>query len=150
MRTTTSLLLLIILIATFPQPALAAETCLPNQPAGVACLDDTFTSFWQNNGGLAVFGYALAGAAPERNADAPQEFVTQWTERTRFELHPENAAPYNILLGRMGADRLAQLGRDPAAEGRESGPLAGCLWFDETGHNVCDQAGEQGFKSYWQ
>lgn len=150
MRTTTYLLLLITLAALLPQGALAAETCLPNQPAEVACLDDTFTSFWQSNGGLAVFGYALAGAAPERNADAPQEFITQWTERTRFEQHPEQAAPYNILLGRMGAERLTQLGRDPAAEGRESGPQAGCLWFETTGHNVCDQAGGQGFKSYWQ
>jgi hypothetical protein len=113
------------------------------------CLDDTFTRFWQANGGLPVFGYPISGAQPERNADAPQEFVTQWTERNRLELHPENRAPYDILLGRMGAERLAQLGRDPAQEGREPGPVAGCLWFEETGHNVCDQAAGQGFKTYW-
>ena len=97
-----------------------------------------------------MFGYAIAAAGPERNADAPQEFVTQWTERNRFELHSENSAPYQILLGRMGAERLAQLGRDAAGEGRENGPIAGCLWFEETGHNVCDQSGGQGFKTYWQ
>ncbi|HJZ48931.1 MAG TPA: hypothetical protein VKE41_17265, partial [Roseiflexaceae bacterium] len=149
MRTTTQLLLLIVLVAAFPHGARAAETCLPNQPSGVACLDDTFTSFWRDNGGLPVFGYALTGAGLERNSDASQEFVTQWTERNRFEQHPENRAPYDILLGRMGAERLAQLGRDLAAEGRESAPIAGCLWFEQTGHNVCDQAGGQGFQTYW-
>jgi hypothetical protein len=97
-----------------------------------------------------VFGYALAAAGPERNADASQEFITQWTERNRFELHSENSPPYQILLGRMGAERLAQLGRDAAGDRRENGPIAGCLWFEETGHNVCDQGGGPGFKTYWQ
>jgi hypothetical protein len=150
MRSITIFLFVILLIATLPAGARAAETCLPNQPSEVACLDDTFTDFWQANGGLAVFGYALASAGPERNADAPQEFITQWTERNRFELHSENSPPYQILLGRMGAERLTQLGRDASAEGRENGPLPGCLWFEQTGHNVCDQGDRQGFETYWQ
>src|SRR5215212_227574 len=128
MRFITQLLFVILIIGAIPSGARAAETCLPNQPAGVACLDDTFTSFWQANGGLAVFGYAISAAAPERNADAPQEFVTQWTERNRFELHSGNSTPYRILLGRMGAERLTQLGRDAAGEGHEDGQVAGCLW----------------------
>ncbi len=76
--------------------------------------------------------------------------MVQWTERARLEAHPENAAPYNVLLGRIGAERLAQLGRDPFREGREPGPLPGCLWFEETGHNVCDQEPNNGFMTYWQ
>src|SRR3954469_20096066 len=109
MRYIPYLLFIALVAAAIPSRARATETCLPNQPAEVVCLDDTFTSFWQANGGLPVFGYAITAAGPERNADASQEFVTQWTERTRLELHPENSAPYQILLGRMGADRLTQL-----------------------------------------
>lgn len=150
MRFIPHLLFVVLLVAAMPSSARAAETCLPNQPAGVVCLDDTFTNFWRDNGGLAVFGYAITAAALARNADAPQEFVTQWTERNRFELHSENSPPYQILLGRMGAERLAQLGRDVAGEGRENGPIAGCLWFEATGHNVCDQSGGPDFKTYWQ
>jgi hypothetical protein len=142
-------MLLVLLAALAPAHVRATDTCLPSQPTGTVCLDDTFTSFWRDNGGLAVFGYAIAPAGPERNADATQEFITQWTERNRFELHSENPSPYQILLGRMGAERLAQLGRDAAGEGRESGPIAGCLWFEQTGHNVCDQGGSQGFRTYW-
>ncbi|MEO7908569.1 MAG: hypothetical protein ABIV47_02855 [Roseiflexaceae bacterium] len=150
MRYITLFLFAVLLVTVIPSRARAAETCLDNQPAGVTCLDDTFTNFWRDNGGLAVFGYAITAAGSERNADAPQEFVTQWTERNRFELHSENNPPYQILLGRMGAERLAQLGRDAAADGRENGPIVGCLWFEETGHNVCDRSGGQGFKTYWQ
>src|SRR4051794_22839861 len=97
MRFISGLLFAIQLVAAIPSGARAAETCLPNQPVGVACLDNAFTTFWQDNGGLAVFGYAISAAAPERNADAPQEFLTQWAERNRFELHPENSPPYHIL-----------------------------------------------------
>ena len=30
--------------------------------------------------------------------------TVQYTERARFELHSENAPPYNVLLGRLGAE----------------------------------------------
>jgi hypothetical protein len=150
MRLTTTLLLLLSVLTTLPNARLQlSDLCLPGQPATMMCVAAPFARYWQSNGGLPVFGFAITEARPERNADAPAEFTTQWTERNRLELHPENAAPYDILLGRMGADRLAQLGRDPAREAREAGPLAGCLWFAETGHNVCDPTSGRGFKSYW-
>lgn len=60
----------------------------------------------------------------------------QWFERNRIELHPENWRPYDVLLGRLGADRLAQQGRDfftfPTSH-----PQGGCSYFPETQHNVC-------------
>lgn len=129
--------------------ASAQEICFPGQPGVTECLAEPFAAYWQANGGLPVFGYPITSARPEAGADG-RERLTQWTERNRLESHPDNPAPYRILLGRMGAERLAQLGRDPAAEGRESGPRAGCLWFAETGHNVCNQATGQGFRAYWE
>ena len=60
----------------------------------------------------------------------------QWFERNRLELHPENARPYDVLLGRLGADRLAQQGRDPFTFAKSS-TQAGCRYFPETQHNVC-------------
>jgi len=65
-------------------------------------------------------------------------------ERNRFELHPENARPYDVLLGRLGDDRLKQLGRD--WQTLPKGPHSSeCLWFDETGHGICEP-----FRSYWE
>ncbi len=128
--------------------AVAAQTCFPADKTPF-CYDTPFEAYWQANGGLAVFGYPITAAANETNRDTGQTYLTQWAERNRFEVHPENAGtPYAILLGRLGADRLAQLGR--ANDPRESGPKDGCLWFEQTGHNVCNQQGSLGFKSYWQ
>ncbi|WP_236706868.1 hypothetical protein [Herpetosiphon geysericola] len=137
-----------------PRPTAAAEpivleTQCFDVPGITECLADDFLAYWKNNGGLPVFGYPITEAADEYNVDSDADYWTQWLERNRFELHPENAGtPYEVLLGLLGKERLAQLGRD--AEPREAGPVDGCLWFEETGHNVCDQASNLGFKSYWQ
>lgn len=138
------------LLTLAAQPAFAREICFPDQPDITVCLNDPFSAYWEENGGLPVFGYPLSNARNERNPDLGVELLTQWTERNRLEFHPQNEAPFTILLGRMGAERLAQLGRDPTQEGREAGPLPGCLWFEETGHNVCDQEPGRGFKTYWE
>jgi hypothetical protein len=129
--------------------------CFPENEMIRECIV-SFRPYWEQNGGLQIFGYPISPEQPERNADTGRTHVVQWFERNRFEAHPENRAPYDVLLGRLGATRLAQMGRDWQTEGRESGPQAGCLWFEQTGHNVCDQnpssgtAADRGFKSYWQ
>ncbi|HYF61223.1 MAG TPA: hypothetical protein VD886_00325 [Herpetosiphonaceae bacterium] len=132
------------------QPAAAQRVCFPDAQDVPRCVADPLGGYWGGNGGLPVFGYPLTELRPEYNADLNQLIATQWMERYRLERHPQNRAPYTILLGRIGAERLEQLGRNPAAEGREAWPLSGCLWFEETGHNVCDQAGQPGFKTYWE
>ena len=75
------------------------------------CISGRFLQYWQQNGGLPVFGYPIGDAQPARNADTGQSYLTQAFERNRFELHPENAAPYDVLLGRLGPDRLVQEAR---------------------------------------
>ncbi len=114
-----------------------------------------FYDFWLYNGALPRYGYPVTAARDERNYDTGKTYLTQWFERNRFEAHPENRAPYDVLLGRLGAERLLQTGRDWKAEGREAGPLPSCLWFEETGHNVCNQVTEandaiHGFSDMWQ
>jgi hypothetical protein len=135
-----------------PQEYQPAETlCFdPKTP----CLSGPFLRFWRENGGLPVFGYPISPLAHEQNPDTGEVYPTQWFERNRFELHAViNTEPGNssmIMLGRLGADRLRQDGLrwqefpQPAAPGRD------CLWFQETGHQICDQAPGAGFKTFWQ
>jgi hypothetical protein len=47
----------------------------------------------------------------------------------------------------LGADQLDGMG---AAAAREPAAKPGCLWFAQTGHNVCNQAEGIGFMDYWQ
>jgi peptidoglycan/xylan/chitin deacetylase (PgdA/CDA1 family) len=66
-----------------------------------------FRSYWQANGGLAIFGYPISEEFRERNPDTGQTYTVQYFERARFEYHPENAGtPYTVLLGRLGAQTL--------------------------------------------
>ncbi len=97
-----------------PRPirAQGEPRCFPGVPNITNCIRDRFLEYWEQNGELAVFGYPISVAANEVNRDTGQTYLTQWFERNRFELHPENRAPYDVLLGRLGDDRLRQQGRD--------------------------------------
>jgi len=104
-----------------------------------------FLGFWERNGGLAVFGYPIAGERGEPAADGVQRRV-QWFERNRFEHHPENGPPFDVLLGRLGVEALARRGVDWEALPKVSGPpAAGCRFFPETGHSLCPP-----FRAFWE
>lgn len=98
-----------------------------------------FLQFWRQQGGLAVFGYPLTDQLTENGRSV------QYFERQRFELHPENQPPYDVQLGRLGAEILPGWQTQPTA----TGPAAGCTYFAETRHNVCNQQAQNGFLSYW-
>jgi len=107
------------------------------------CIRGRFAQYWQQNGGLPVFGYPLTDEMTEHGR------TVQYFERQRFELHGENAAPYDVLLGLLGEEVLQQHGIDWRTQPLSPGPAANCLWFQQTQHNVCDQASSSGFKRYW-
>ncbi|MFN7472585.1 MAG: hypothetical protein ACK5S9_13155 [Roseiflexaceae bacterium] len=118
-------------IMSAPTPAAAAQRCFieTNQ-----CMDGRIAEFWEQNGGLAVFGFPI-GPLEQTTVDG-KTFTVQRFERNRLELHPENKRPYDVLLGRLGADRLGQQGRDWFGFAK-SGDTGGCRVFAETGHAVC-------------
>ena len=143
-----TLVVLALVVGAGVRPAQAAgERCFPETNQ---CIAGRFREYWDQNGGLAVFGFPLTPARDETNRDTGQTYLTQWFERNRFELHPDTPAPYDVLLGRLGDDRLRQLGVDWQKEPREGGPRNGCRWFAETGRNLCDQSAGLGFKTYWE
>lgn len=139
-------LLFPLIYTTAPAAAQSDEQCFPETGQ---CISGRFRQYWEQNGGLPVFGYPLAIPDTETNRDTGQNYLTQWFERNRFEQHPENQPPYDVLLGRLGEDLLLQQGRRWQDEPRGT-PQDSCLWFGETQHSVCDYAPGLGFKSYWQ
>src|SRR6476659_10118559 len=75
-----------------------------------------FRSFWQNNGGLEVFGRAKSEQFQEVNQANGKTYWVQYFERQRMEWHPdEPQARYRILLGLLGNEqRDANHANDPA------------------------------------
>src|SRR3712207_79638 len=115
-----SLLVLILAPRSLTHAAqVGDERCFPETKQ---CIRGRFLEYWEQNGGLAVFGYPISEASNQVNRDTGTTFLTQWFERNRFELHPENARPYDVLLGRLGEDNLLKAGRDWRAEYRAERP----------------------------
>ena len=66
-------------------------------------LGSGFLTYWNNNGGLAQFGYPITEEFQEKNPTDGKTYTVQYFERARFEYHPENkGTPYEVLLGHLG------------------------------------------------
>jgi len=61
-----------------------------------------FLKYWQNSGGLAVYGASISEAFTERAADG-KTYLVQYFELSRLEHHPEFAGTDNeVMAGRLG------------------------------------------------
>jgi hypothetical protein len=60
-----------------------------------------FLVYWTANGGLPQFGYPITEEFAETLEDG-KSYTVQYFERARFEWHPENRPPYDVLLGQFG------------------------------------------------
>lgn len=101
------------------------------------CMQGRIREFWERNGGLPVFGLPISPQQEEEIEGVARQ--VQWFQRNRLELHPENERPYDVQLGRLGVLLLEQQGRDWLTFPKADGPRPGCLFFAETGHNVCTE-----------
>jgi hypothetical protein len=100
------------------------------------CARGRFLAAWEAGGGLPVNGYPLTGEVLEALEDGTV-YTVQYFERARLEWHPENAPPYDVLLGQFGR-RLHPA--DPPAAARPDR-----AYFPATGHNLGGA-----FRAYWE
>lgn len=137
MRSKILLVVVLLLLAlTLPSPPAAAapgERCFS---ATGYCIAGAVRRYWEENGGLAVFGYPLTPL--QRETIEGRTLELQWFERARLELNPELPWPATVQLGRLGADQLARQGRDLSAP-PDAAPREGCRFFPETGRNLCGE-----------
>lgn len=141
MRFAKSSTLLFLLLCTLIVPGASAQSTERCFVETGRCVGGRFQAYWERNGGLPVFGFAVTAAAAEHNRDTNQTYPTQWFERNRFELHAGNAAPYDVLLGRLGDDRLRQLGVNWQTMPKADSQAA--HYFAQSGHAIT-------FEPFWQ
>lgn len=128
------LLLAVFTLILYAQPARAVTTAQRCFNETQHCIDGRIAEFWEQNGGLAIFGLPIG--PQESTIIGGVSYITQRFERTRLELHPELPHPYDVSLGRMGVQRLEQQGRDWFTFAKQDG-TSDCRAFAETGHAVC-------------
>lgn len=111
----------------------SARQCFPETGK---CVGGRFFAYWLAHGGLAINGYPIGDELDQQLADG-QTYTVQYFERVRLEYHPENAAPYDMLLGQFGRHLHPA---DPPVAARD-----GATFFGATGHTVAPD-----LLAYWQ
>jgi peptide/nickel transport system substrate-binding protein len=114
-----------------------------------------FLEVWSSQGteqnNVYVNGLPITDRRAEISLTDGKSYDTQWFERARYEAHPENKAPYDVLLGLLGvtltegrgvvdpatkqvrnAADAAFVGIDKPADANGSTKV----WFQETRHSV--------------
>jgi hypothetical protein len=102
------------------------------------CIAGPIRDYWERNGGLPIFGFPITEQRQETVEG--RTLQVQWFERDRIEIQLDGS----VTTGRLGVDRLAQIGT-PWQQGGKTAADAGCAIFQETGHQVCGQ-----FRSFWE
>jgi hypothetical protein len=69
-----------------------------------------FYAYWQAHGGLFVNGFPISEAFSETSPTDHKPYTVQYFQRERYEAHPENQPPYDVLLGLLGVQAWAQRG----------------------------------------
>jgi hypothetical protein len=98
-----------------------------------------------------VNGLPITARRAEISTEDGKTYDTQWFERAKYEAHPENKAPYDVLLGRLGANFVEGRGSINGETGKvrneSDAAFVGIdkpadangttkVWFQETKHSV--------------
>ncbi|HKP54035.1 MAG TPA: peptide ABC transporter substrate-binding protein [Chloroflexia bacterium] len=121
-----------------------------------------FLEVWSKQGSernsVYVNGLPITAQRSEVSVEDGRAYETQWFERARYEAHPENKPPNDVLLGRLGASRvegrgkidlagriIANPGDEPFVGVDQPADLsASKLWFPESHHTLSGEVLE-----YW-
>jgi hypothetical protein len=109
------------------------------------CISGAIRAYWEQNGGLPVFGYPISPAR-EETIEGNWTGLTQWFERDRLEDHSNEGK--GVLAGRLGAQYLDVTGRSwRRGPGDSRYPYnPDCrTFFKETGYQICGS-----FREYWE
>ena len=103
----------------------------------------SFLDYWENNGGLYIYGYPITAEFEDVSTDG-NTYLTQYFERAIFEYHPEYAGtPYQVLLRLLGLINTEGVYFDPAPEPHYD--TGGRLYFPYYGGHSLSEP----FLGYW-
>lgn len=98
---------------------------------------------------LYINGLPITALRDEVSPTDGKTYRAQWFERARFESHPQNAPPNDVLLGLLGV-AAAQGRQTEAAFKAIANPGGGLQWFSQTGHTLGDNSeGGKAIAAFW-
>ncbi|HET9493355.1 MAG TPA: hypothetical protein VFR15_03915 [Chloroflexia bacterium] len=137
------LLGLAVLVQLSPLPNTSAQADARYFPQTGKTLSGRFLAYWNTHGGLAQQGYPVSDTLAEKSDVDGKVYTVQYFERAVFEAHPENPAPYDVLLSLLGTLHYQE--RYPSgAPGQAPNNAPGSWFFPETGKRLGGP-----FLDYW-
>ena len=104
-----------------------------------------FLDYWNRNGGLAQQGFPITSLMGEVSDLNGKTYTMQYFERAVFEYHPENQAPYNVLLSQLGTFEYKMRYGKQGAPNQQPNTEKGSVLVPETGKRLGGR-----FLQYWQ
>ncbi len=104
------------------QPPLPRDEWQPNSryrrvfPETGHMVSFAFLDFYDNNGGLDIFGYPISETMVEG------EFIVQYFQRMRLEWHPERAREDRVVIGALGNEYIYRYGVPQEYQRRQPPP----------------------------
>lgn len=133
-----------IAASTPPPPALPVGAGSRAYAETGKTVSGLFLEYWDKSGGLPQQGYPISALMGEVSDLNGKPYAVQYFERAVFEFHPENPAPYNVLLSQLGTFQYKK--KYPAgAPNQQPNTGPGSQLFPETGKRVGGP-----FLAYWQ
>jgi hypothetical protein len=102
-----------------------------------------FLDYWDRNGGLPQQGFPISEMFTEVSDLNGKPYTVQYFERAVFEYHPENQAPFNVLLSQLGTFQFKKK-YPQGAPGQTPNTSPGSVLFPETGKRLGGK-----FLTYW-
>ncbi len=102
-----------------------------------------FRTYWEQHGGLAQQGYPISNEFQEVSDLDGKTYSVQYFERAVMELHPQNDAPYDVLLSQLGSFRYKQ--KYPNGAPNQAVNTNNPYKFAQTGFTVGGK-----FRAYWE
>jgi ABC-type transport system substrate-binding protein len=151
-----------VLLPSLLPPAQAYVAQTPTRTINGIEVSGRFLEQWSRAGterdSVYVNGLPITPLRDEISVEDGKTYPTQWFERARYELHPDNAPPYDLLLARLGAMLVEGRGSPDPSTGQVRDPADapfvgveqpgdtgdGKLWFPETKHTLSGK-----FLEYW-
>lgn len=109
-------------------------------------LGGAFATRWREGGGLSEFGYPITGELTVPEPGSGRARTVQYFERNRFDYFPELInTQFAVQLGRLGETSLQQTGVNWFSLPRREVGDENCLFFSETGQQICSP-----FRERWE
>lgn len=103
-----------------------------------------FLGYWTRRGDIKIFGNPISQEFTEVFPDG-SEFLVQYFERARFEYHPENKPPNDVLLARLGLWEATSYIVRNYPEFADTANTHQGTYYPETHHNLSNTHIEE----YW-